>query len=197
MRKRILAVIFTLVVAAVPALAEIVTVDFASLTTTMDLTIGAPGVPVSISGLTFSYDPSGGTTTASVDSTGIYGLLGSASNPFGVLIITFPSQAVGVSFNFTNDGSAGTFAEGIFTPFVDVTSSTGSFAYGSLDGSHSVVGPFSELDVRFGTGDAANFTLDTMQYDSVPEPTSRFLIVFLIGTGLLGQGCAKRFRRNA
>ena len=190
MTKRILTVIFTLVIAAGSAMAGIVDVDFSGLATTIDIT--KPG-SLPLNGVTFQYDPQSSDTTASADSFGIYGF---AATGFlgGSLNLNFAIPAVGLLFTYSvsNDAGASNYVSAIFSPSADsLDDASGTFRYGSLAIPGVSVTPFSSATLYFGSGDGQAFTLDSVEYDTVPEPGT----IALLACGLLGL-CGRRLVRR-
>jgi hypothetical protein len=220
MNKRLVTIILSLAIAAVPAFAGIVTVDFGELgADSVDLTAASPdatpaGLPYVITRLGFFYTP--GVESVSVDSGGIVGNVPFACDTAvppvctpqgtlsGTLSIVFPYAVTGLSFTFTADGLpdltdpnnpiptinmvAGLFTNALDGSFLDAATSTGTGTF-----SYSSVIPFSRVDLNFGNStDSTAFSVDSMQYDYTPEPVS----FFLMGTGLVGLGCFRRFRRR-
>ena len=215
MNKRIITIIFSLVIAAVPAMAGIVTVDFTSVGggAILDLNGAAPpGTPIMISGLGFYYDDQGSGSTAAVDSgAGVLYGLGPAdpAGPAGIgvlggnLVVLFPYKTTGLSFNFFSDGTGGNAVLPEVYPFDPAILPTlllpGDYSLTSnVDGTstfgYSSLVPFSRFDLGFGNGaDSTVFQVNSMQYDTVPEPVS----FVLIGAGILGLSCVRRCRRAA
>jgi len=210
--------IIVLVLAAGSAVADPfypVTVDFSSVTTTTDITLGgspagnncitngttiAPNC-ITVSGVTFQYDPVG-TDTASVDNTGIFAI-GDLTMPggaaVGALNLYFDAPAVGLTFTYDVEGSlcSGTDClDAVFGPGGDSISysdSSGTVSYGSRLDPTSPATPFNLVTLYFAA-DAATFDLGNIAYDStVPEPAS----LLLFGTVLLGLGGAKLLRRRS
>ena len=224
MNKRLVTIILSLAIAAVPAFAGIVTVDFGELgANTVDLNPASPnaippGTPYVITRLGFSYDPMGGSEQVSADTTGIFGSVAFTCDALnnctpvgtltGALTILFPYAVTGLSFTFTADGLPDVNGDptinmvaGLFSPVDFGLSSllsnpdgSATFGYGSLAAVPVTVDPFSKVDLYFGNGaDSTAFSISSVQYDYTPEPVS-FL---LMGTGLVGLGCVRRFRRRS
>jgi len=202
MTKRILSIIFALVIAAIPALAGIVNVDFLSLSggpfDGADLTAGS----VPLSGITFAYDTQGPVPpflpdVAYISSTGIYGFNTDAGGLLsGALNLAFDYPVVGLSFIYSVYDVRGAVVDDVFatfTPLGLLEDLTGTFGYGSLASLPTGVTPFSLATLYFGDGIAGHsFTIDSIQYDStVPEPGT----VALLACGLLGL-CGRKLLRS-
>ena len=191
MTKRILTIIFTLVVAAIPALANVVTVNFGGILGPTDLT--TTSVPVS--GVTFFYDILGQDPpdVVTIDNSGIHGSNVGSLN--GELDLLFAQPVVGLSFTYSVLDSAGGLADSVFGIIgSDVPSdSTGAFGYGSLALSPASVTPFSLAGLYLGDGSTSvSFAITSMEYDfTVPEPGT----VALLACGLLGL-CGRKLLRK-
>ncbi len=212
MIKRTLAILITaLVVAAAPALAGVITIDFTNLGDITNTSLSQDGhgnFPFyttfnNVVSFTYVVDLGAAPNEFATVQTPADGINGHLGGIFGInlgetdpepltgsLYVTFLQTGVrGLSFTYTTDGDG---AGGVFgtigndSPYN--TDVAGTFQYGTL-----ASGPGAEFNAASFAFTGTNFTLTNMQYDWVPEPAS-FL---LIGGGLLGLGCVKRFRRKA
>jgi hypothetical protein len=213
MTKRTLAIVFAFVVAAIPAMAGAVTVNFT----------GAGGVgclaptdivaaPCKLNGVTFQYNVGlVSTETASIGSGGISGINTAYILPpdllsplSGNLTLDFGSLTVlGLSFNYTvfNQNPAGgqptpgtTYVSALIGLSAAPSDSTGAFVYGPVDLSQS----FNQATLYFGDGTNGNaFSVTSMSYvvpdAGVPEPGTIILMAF----GLLGLGGGRLLKRRS
>jgi hypothetical protein len=188
MKKWILAPIFMLAMTATPARADFITInlDFSGVTTTQDITLPNS---LNLGGVTLQYDPQGSDTTASVDTSGVFGF-GSVFLG-GVLNLIFDSPALGLGFNYAVFGGSLNHVDAIFNAagsFTDFASSdSGTFAYGTVAG--QTVTPFDMVSLAFSDG--LLFTMDSVRYDApVPEPSALSLLACSIA--LLGWRLRRR-----
>ena len=194
MTKRILTIIFALVIAAIPALASIVTVNFSGLPST-DLTT----TPVTQNGVTFSYNTFGQdlADVVTIDSLGVHG--SNVGYLSGELDLAFASPAVGLTFDYTVTNSDGALVNDVVVILQgsgSLSDQTGVFAYGSLATPPTGVGSFSSGSAvfSFDFSNGHSFTLSSLQYDTgsgVPEPGT----VALLACGLLGL-CGRKLLRG-
>jgi hypothetical protein len=182
--KRIFVIILlsALTTAASAHVIGCVDVNFSGLTTT-DITVPNSHT---LNGVTLSFDNGGGTDTASIDSSGIFG----GTN--GALIFAFSAPATGLYLDFsllgvvtstpgTQDIADGldilTFSGGAFVDFAAVTASftpynSGNPNLGDAIGSLAYTGPaFDQVVLYFSTA-SPNFCAGNICYVPAPEPAT-------------------------
>jgi hypothetical protein len=200
--KRIFLVMVVLAQLAVSgvALANTVTVDFSVLPTTVDIGV-ANSPPLTLNGVTFTYDAQGQVDTngnpvaAAADALGIYG------NTIGLLSFNFSAPANGLNFNFALLTPTGTQDYGLIALFYNggnlgdvITLLMPNNGVGGLAYSGAT---FDQASMYFYydylNSNDQFFTVDTISYDPVPIPGA----LPLVGSGLLVlAGWGWRFRKN-
>jgi hypothetical protein len=170
-----------------------INVDFSVVTTTRDLVSDGP---ITLSGVTFSYDDFGfGTETAVVDQSGIFGTTG------GTLFFGFGTPATALNLAFQLDGvltpdqtpiedALLVLFDSLGNPLDEVSVPADFFEYdpltpseGYVTGGLNYVGDPFDLATLYFLPEAALFSVDAVSYEAVPEAAS-----FLIWTGVLGLG---------
>lgn len=196
--KWVLVVIMALVVATGIGKADIVNVDFSTAPTT-DL-----AAPVHFAGITFQYDPAGGSSSAFIGTTGILGGTGSCTDPDsgltfacpGVLSLVFDVPVVELQFDFSVLGVPPPISPGVTAAFAPLGSlsadATLSNSFGNAAGTFHYPGPaVTQASLIFSTA-GSGFSIDTLQY-TVPEAD----ILVQLGTLMLGLGGVTFWRRRA
>ncbi len=199
MKSVVTAVLALLLVTAGSVLAAPVTVDFTQLGgSVVDLAAG-----YTLNGVTFTYNNFGGTDTATVDSSGVFG----GTN--GLLTLDFNWCVGGLTFTYSILGVSGVtppISDGVIAIFNNgapalsvpadfcpgcTTDLVGTLAYGTLATPSGWVGPFTSTGLYFSTS-GPFFTIDSLTYDTVPEPAS----LLLLACGLVGFGAWRRLKRS-
>jgi hypothetical protein len=180
-----------------------VSVNFAQVTTPIDITLPATGT---VDQVTFSYDnsPAGG-GSAEVNSSGIIGVTGildPGPPPFernNTLIIDFTGTPIpqiyyllvtfslpGMTADDPFGAMADLFYQGAFVSHVDVP-----VFQADPNGTITSAGPIFDTAFLNFSSDASLFLITDVTYEAVPEPGT----IILVAAGLLGLGVLRRTKK--
>lgn len=209
MMKWALSIALLLTMGGRTGMAGTVNVDFSALGTTV-CEIGATasaGNGCTLGNVEFFYDDFGSAAlngTANISNSGISGFAGTAGLGGALEFIFNPTATPaipivgGLFFHFTVGTATGPLANDPNGAFVMLSNGdANTFATDSTGAGMAFfdvpASPYTQVTTFFSSAQtASNFHVSDLMFDTTPEPAS----FILIGTALLGLGCARKLSRR-